>query len=294
MKSLPPLNWLRAFEAAGRHSSFTRAADELCVSHSAISQQIRKLEEWCGVQLFRRIGSGVQVTDRGATLFRELNQDFERLSDIFDAMRLKPATGQLRIAAIPSVATRLLIPKIHEFKKTHPGISLNISYAAADKAVDLSELEVLITHYDGSYTGVYSTTHLLSGEVKPVCSPAYLKSASEENGHLDFSRATLLHDEDRSGWSRWLQRAGISTNSSESEIIFADFNLLSIATIAGHGVALCPVSLIAQELERGDLILLSDIKENTDRNYLMFCHQRKNEAVEKFRAWMVQATIASD
>ena len=175
MKNIPPLNWLRTFEAAGRHSSFSRAADELCVSHSAVSQQMRKLEDWCCSPLFRRVGSGVQVTGRGVVLFRELNRDFERLSDIFDAMRYKPSLGQLRIAVIPSFATRLLIPELPAFRLEHPGISLNISYAAAGHAVDLAELDVLITHYDGKYTGFYSATHLLSGDVRPVCSPGYLK-----------------------------------------------------------------------------------------------------------------------
>ncbi|MEE7594155.1 LysR family transcriptional regulator, partial [Escherichia coli] len=126
-----PLNWLRAFEAAARLSSFSRAADELCVSHSAVIQQIRKLEDWCGIPLFLRVGSGVKVTGAGINLFRELNRDFERLADIFDTMRLKPTSGQLRIAVIPSIATRLLIPGIQEFKLVHPGISLSISYATA-------------------------------------------------------------------------------------------------------------------------------------------------------------------
>lgn len=286
MKNLPPLNWLRAFEAAGRHSSFSRAADELCVSHSAISQQIRKLEGWCGIPLFLRIGSGVKVTSAGAELFRELNRDFERLADIFDNMRVKPASGQLRIAVIPSFATRLLIPNIQEFKAAHPGISLTISYAMANHDVDLSGIDILIDHYDGSYEGPFSVTHLLSGEVKPVCSPSYLKATTGPNGGLDFCRATLLHDEDRRCWSRWAQRAGLSLEGKDSGIIFADFNLLSIAAIAGHGVALCPVSLISAELERGDLVLLSDLPENTDRNYLLFCKPSKNEAVDKFRHWI--------
>lgn len=288
MKNLPPLNWLRVFEAAARHSSFSRAADELCVSHSAVSQQIRKLEDWCGVPLFLRVGSGVKTIGSGVDLFHELNRDFERLADIFDAMRVKPAADQLRIAAIPSVATRLLIPRIQEFKTAHPGVSLTISYATTGHNVDLSDIDVLIDHYDGLYEGPFSVTHLLSGEVKPVCSPDYLKATTALDGGLDFGNATLLHDEDRQCWSRWAQRAGLRLDRNESGIIFADFNLLSIAAIAGHGVALCPVSLISAELERGDLVLLSDIPENTERNYLLFCQRGKNEAVDKFRSWMIR------
>ncbi|HBY4414948.1 TPA: hypothetical protein MIU36_23565 [Klebsiella pneumoniae] len=240
--------------------------------------------------MFLRVGSGVKVTGAGINLFRELNRDFERLADIFDTMRLKPTSGQLRIAVIPSIATRLLIPGIQEFKLVHPGISLSISYATAGHDVDLTDTDVLIDYYDGTYEGPYSVTHLLSGEVKPVCSPAYLKTAAGPDGILDFSCATLLHDEDRRCWSRWAQRAGLRTGEIDDGIIFADFNLLSIAAIAGHGVALCPVSLISAELARGDLVLLSDIPENTDRNYLLFSKRGKNDAVEQFRSWMVGLT----
>lgn len=288
MSNLPPLNWLRAFEAAGRLSSFSKAADELFVSHSAVSQQIKKLEDWCGVALFHRDGSGVQLTKRAGVLYREINRDLERLDDIFGTFRVGMVPNQLRVAVIPSVASRLLIPQIAEFKDANPTISLNISYALAGDGIDLSELDVLITYHDGPYEGPYLATKLLAGEVRPVCAPSYLAAAPKNGDDIDFSAATLLHDENRSSWSRWLQKCGIGSETINSGTVFADFNLLSIAAIAGHGVALCPTALIFAELKRGDLILLSDIPENCDRNYLLFEHKRKYEAVDKFCSWVRQ------
>ncbi|MDH7804561.1 MULTISPECIES: LysR substrate-binding domain-containing protein [unclassified Rhizobium] len=286
MSRLPPLNWLRAFEAAGRLSSFSKAADELCVTHSAVSQQIKKLEDWCGVGLFHRDGSGVQVTNRGGALFRELTRDLERIADIFDTLRMRATPNQLRIAVIPSVATRLLIPKIADFKEANPQISLSISYAVARDGIDLSDLDILITYLDGPYEGPYSATKLLAGEVRPVCAPSYLRCAPRTGDDMDFSLATLLHDEDRNAWSRWLQKCGITPKSLNSSTVFADFNLLSIAAIAGHGVALCPTSLISAELERGDLVQLSDVPENCDRNYLLFQHRRKTDEADRFCSWI--------
>jgi LysR family glycine cleavage system transcriptional activator len=289
MSPLPPLNWLRAFEAAGRFSSFSKAAEELCVTHSAVSQQIKKLEDWCGVELFHRDGSGVQLTKRAGVLFRELNRDLERIADIFDTLRTSVVPNQLRVAVIPSVASHMLIPKIADFKDANPGISLNISYALARDGIDLSELDILITYLDGPYKGPYSATKLLAGEVRPVCAPSYLARAPRAADEIDFSTATLLHDEDRTTWSRWLQKCGVASESINSSTVFADFNLLSIAAIAGHGIALCPTSLICAELERGDLVLLSNVPENCDRNYLLFQHRRKNDAVDRFCSWINRA-----
>lgn len=293
MSHLPPLNWLRAFEAAGRLSSFSKAADELCVTHSAVSQQIKKLEDWCGVELFHRDVSGVRVTKRAEVLFRELNRDLERVADIFDTLRISVVPNQLRVAVIPSVASRLLIPKIADFKNANPQISLNISYALAGDRIDLSELDILITYLDGPYEGPYSATKLLAGEVRPVCAPSYLARAPRTGDGIDFSAATLLHDEDRTAWSRWLQKCGVASESINSSTVYADFNLLSIAAIAGHGVALCPTSLICAELERGDLVLLSDVPENCDRNYLLFQHRRKNDAADRFCSWASHALPSS-
>lgn len=289
MSHLSPLNWLRAFEAAGRLSSFSKAADELCVTHSAVSQQIKKLEDWCGVELFHRDGSGVQLTKRAGALFRELNRDLERIADIFDTLRMNVVPNQLRVAVVPSVASRLLIPKIADFKDANPGISLNISYALATDAIDLSDLDILITYLDGPYEGPYSATKFLAGEVRPVCAPSYLARAPRTGDDIDFSAATLLHDEDRTTWSRWLQKCGVASESINSSTVFADFNLLSIAAIAGHGVALCPTSLICAELDSGDLVLLSNVPENCDRNYLLFQHRRKNDAVDRFCSWVSRA-----
>ncbi|CAH2798310.1 MAG: hypothetical protein PPHEINF_4591 [uncultured Paraburkholderia sp.] len=151
--------------------------------------------------------------------------------------------------------------------------------------IDLSELDVLITYFDVAYDGPYSATHLLSGEVRPVCSPSYLRQAEKKDEAIDFGVATLLHGDDRNSWHRWFQKSGLNVSGKNSGTVFADFNLLSIAAIAGHGVALCPVSLISAELERGDLVLLSETPENTDRNYVLFSHRTKNDATEKFCSW---------
>jgi LysR family glycine cleavage system transcriptional activator len=285
MSRLPPLNWLRVFEAAARLSSFSQAANELCVTHSAVSQQIKKLEDWCAVQLFHRDGSGVRITPQAGALFRELNGDLARIADILDTLRMRAVPDQLRVAVIASVASRLLIPKIADFKEAHPQISLNISYAFARDGIDLSGLDILITYLDGPYEGPYSATKLLTGEVHPVCAPSYLARAPRTGDGMDFSAAALLHDEDRATWSRWLEKCGVASESISSGTVYADFNLLSIAAIAGHGVALCPTSLIGAELKRGDLVALSDVPENCDRNYLLFQHRRTNDAVDRFCSW---------
>lgn len=290
MTSLPPLKALKAFEAAARHRSFSKAANELCVTHSAVSHQIKKLEGWMGLQLFVRTAHGVAPTPDGHEFALLVRDCFGRMVDASDRLRRLGGARTVRVATIPSVATRWVIPRLPAFQEAFPQIDLVVSYAPTIFSDSLSGFDVLITYFDGTYQGNLESTVLFSGAVRPVCSPSYLKAHRPITELSDLANVTFLHDEDRSTWIAWLLSRGIDTAKAQSGTLFADFNLLSTAAIAGHGVALCSTDLIRHDLAAGHLVQLFDGAIFTDRNYVLFKRRSSTIAVHQFCTWLVVET----
>ena len=204
-------------------------------------------------------------------------------------LRRLGSAKSVRVAAIPSFATRWVIPRLPAFQKTFPDIDLVVSYAK-EFTGNLSGFDLLITYFDGPYTGDLESTILFSGALRPVCSPSYLQSRGPISQPSDLASATLLHDEHRSTWIEWLTCRGIEATSASSGTLFADFNLLSTAAIAGHGVALCPCDLIRNDLAAGHLVQLFDGPIFTDRNYVLFKRPVSAIAVRQFSDWLVAET----
>src|SRR5258708_17256124 len=142
---MPPLIALRAFEAAARLKSFSRAGDELHVTHAAISHQIKQLEEWFGRPLFRRVGRGVELTRLGKTIAASVTPAFGEISQVCQRMRLPRGRGALSVGCIPSIASRWLIPNLAEFSSRHPEIDLQVLYASAQARLSSADSDVLLT-----------------------------------------------------------------------------------------------------------------------------------------------------
>ena len=287
---LPSLNALRCFEAAARSGSFSRAAEELNVTQSAVSHQVRQLEQWFGLTLFDRMGRQTMPTPKGQELARSLAEAFDIMAGACRRLQQSDGGPALTIAALPSFATIWLIPRLSQFFQDHPEISVKIVYAFAGHKIDFEEVDIAVLWGAGEWEGCRST-RLLPGSTVPICNPIYL----EKEGPFDVPQAILgkplLHDTDRLDWQNWMRHAGLKHAGPSPGPIFQDFNLLRAAALAGQGIALCPQRLIADDLASGRLVQLFDIDIKHDYAYSIIepasGSGRRSEALHTFKDWLL-------
>jgi DNA-binding transcriptional LysR family regulator len=287
---LPSLNALRCFEAAARSGSFSRAAEELNVTQSAVSHQVRQLEQWFGLTLFDRLGRQTVPTAKGQELARSLAEAFDIMAAACRRLQQSDAGPALTIAALPSFATIWLIPRLSQFFRDHPEVSVKVVYAFAGQQIDFDEVDIAVLWGPGEWEGCRST-RLLPGSTVPICNPIYL----EKEGPFDVPQAILgkplLHDTDRLDWQNWMRHAGLKHAGPSPGPIFQDFNLLRASALAGQGIALCPRRLIEDDLASGRLVQLFDIDIKHDYAYSIIepgsGGGRRSEAVEIFKHWLL-------
>lgn len=266
----PPLNALRAFEAVARTGSFRAAADSLFVTQSAISNQVRHLEEWLGLPLFDRSGRMPRLLPRGAALARDLTAALDAIDAACRRARPQVADSALVVAAIPSVAICWLIPRLPAFRCRHPDIQLRIIYAHHGHDLDLATTDLAFTFADARPEGGgLSAEPFLPGRSVPVASPALLSDRPARLSADWLQRVGLLHDTDHAGWRTWLGRADEAVPPRLSGPIFEDFNLLRAAALGGQGAALCSLAMIRPDLEAGRLVQLSDIPVLEEFDYYL-------------------------
>ncbi len=290
---LPPLNALRAFEAAARLASFSKAGDELSVTHAAVSHQIKHLEEWFGRPLFRREGRGIKLTKTGEQLSTVVSAAFSAISDRSVALQKSREEETIVVGCLASIASRWLIPGLPEFQAQQPQRSVQLFYVHTAEHLGDEGYDVLISLEEDPNANVKSVK-LFSRRCLPVASPHYL----ERHGALDtaesIAQADLLHDATRDDWKVWLDRAGLPDSHAAKGPIFEDFNMLATAAIAGHGVALCPVDVFRREIARGDLVVVSDICTQETKGYYLLTAAEPTTAVEAFRDWFVSVCGAAN
>ena len=290
---LPPLNALRAFEAAARLESFSKAADELAVTPGAISQQIRSLEEHIGTPLFVRQGRTLDLTEAGRSAAHITTEAFETLERAVAAMRQPLQRRALTVSVAPSFAGKWLAPRLHRFQDLHPGIEVWIS--AASERVDLAAgaADLAIRYGPGGDLTV-NEQHLLDEEVLPVCSPDLLRHASIRRP-ADLIGQTLLHDSspesavDGADWRDWLKSRRVRGVDDAGGVRFNQSALVIDAAVAGRGVALAKRSLAQNDLTSGRLVtLFADGASATPSAYhIVTARNRPLSAdAETFIAWL--------
>lgn len=279
-----PLNAIRAFEATARHLSFSAAGEELHVTHPAISHQIRRLEEWLGVALFHREGRKVRLTEAGLALQASAGSALGQLNATCRRIRRSAGTQSLSVGCIPSIASRWLVPRLSDFTTRNPGIAVRVAYAKAEDRLHDDDNDVLITLGADPSPDV-SSLKLFSRVSRPACSPHYLARRGPLRTPAEIAAADLLHDETRQGWREWFSKSGTASGDLGTGPVFADFNILATAVIAGHGVALCPIEVFREELRRGDLVVLSDISTDEDKGYFLTMSAQPSAAEIRFAEW---------
>jgi LysR family glycine cleavage system transcriptional activator len=258
---LPPLSALRAFEAAARLMSFSKAADELNVTPAAISHQIHALEQDLGVRLFNRLNRSVELTASARVLLPGLSEAFAGIQASVRRLRAHNDTGTLTVTASPSFAAKWLVVRLNRFQERWPEIDVRIS--ATDNVVDLSagDFDIAIRYGGGRYPGL-EVEPLLKNEVFPACSPRLLENGPPLRTPDDLRRHALIHDQavDRDplapSWPMWLKAAGVTGFSGTSGITFSASYLALDAAIAGHGVVLATSTIAAADLAAGRLVRL--------------------------------------
>jgi LysR family transcriptional regulator, glycine cleavage system transcriptional activator len=259
MARLPPLNALRAFEAAARHLSFNAAAEELNVTPAAISHQIKALEADLGVALFRRLNRAVRLTDAGQACAPGLREAFERMAEAVARARQGDSVGLLTVTASPAIASKWLVPRLERFRDRHPAIDLRID--ASMRLVDFAreDVHVGLRYGAGNYPGLH-TELLLRSEMFPVCSPALLKGTHPLRTLDDLRHHTLIHDETATlepngpDWAMWLRAAGLGDIDTTHGLRFNQVALGIDAAINGRGVMLARDVFVADDLAAGRLV----------------------------------------
>lgn len=252
---LPPLTALRSFEAAARHLSFTRAAEELCVTQTAVSHQVRLLEKHLGVTLFRRMTRRIALTAAGHAWARELGAVFSRLDEANRRLRQAPRAERplVSVSVIPSFAARWLVPRLGRFLAAHPSYDVKVSPTEHLVDFTVDEVDLGIRYGSGKYPGL-STQKLAEDALVVVCTPALVARPGLRRFD-DLRRHVLLRDDAPTPWERWLEATGVRGVDATRGTMLTDSSMLVEAAVRGQGVALARWSLAMDDLGAGRLVL---------------------------------------
>ena len=299
MHRLPPLNALKAFEVAGRHMSFSRAAEELHVTPAAITHQIKALETDLGVKLFRRLNRSLQLTEAGQACLPGLRSAFETMASAVGRVRDKEDWNVLTISAPPAFGARWLVPRIVDFRTANPQIQVRIDPAIRSMDPVRDSVDVAIEFSQGHYSGrsVQRPAQRLFGQdVFPVCSPELLDGKNPLTTPDDLRGHTLIHfdapmdDPGWPNWETWLRANNVDRLDPNKGPHFTSPNFTTQALLAGHGVALMAELVVESELATGTLVKPFDISYPGDLSYwaLASSVDSEDDPVTLFWNWLTR------
>lgn len=287
-RRLPPLNALKAFEAAARNLSFTRAAEELFVTQAAISHQIKGLEEYLGIKLFRRRNRSLLLTEEGQSYFLEIKDIFSAISDATERLLARSAKGALTVSLQPSFAIQWLVPRLVRFSEVHPDIDVRIKAVDLDEGSLTDDVDVAIYYGKGNWPGLRADK-LHTEYLIPVCSPMLLMGTKPLKTPEDLTRHTLLHDTSRRDWKAWFKQLDIQAANVNQGPIFSHSSMVIQAAIHGQGVALGHSVLTQPEIDAGRLVCPFEQVLMSKNAYYLVCHESQAALgkIAAFREWML-------
>ncbi|MFV1844110.1 MULTISPECIES: LysR substrate-binding domain-containing protein [unclassified Phaeobacter] len=291
---LPSHSTLRSFECAARHQSYTLAAEELNLTQSAISRQIKDLESMIGVALFRRAGRRVVLTEAGQKLASEIAVDLENIHQtIMRAVSAGRHSMALRVAVLPGFASRWLIPKLPDFEAKHPDINLSLSTRLEPFDLEREHFDLAV-HFGQEDWPDADLRKLSDEKMVPVASPEFV-TRHQVTAIEHLAKQPLLHMATRPlVWRNFFQLVGVQTEGDLSGKYFDQFSMVISAAIASLGAALIPAYLIEKELEDGRLTQLSDVTITTQNSYYLVApRNRHNQAAKAFANWMISSIADS-
>lgn len=289
-KRFPPLSALRPLEAAARLESFSRAAEELHLTHGAVSRQVRALEEHLGTRLFARHGKRVSLTPAGRAFAERVRGALEEIARAADEAGSKRREQRLTVSVLPSFASRWLMPRLIRFMDAHPKFEVNVIASTALANFAAEEVDVAIRFGRGPWPPL-SCEHFLDDEYFPVASPRI------NRGRLPKTPADLasfrMIREDRDYWQEWIRAAKVQLAVPPTGPLFNDSTYSLQAAARGEGIALARRSIVGEDLERGTLVKLFDVTVPSRESYWFVSPRPLAEAarVKAFREW-VKAELA--
>ncbi|TRW14477.1 LysR substrate-binding domain-containing protein [Glacieibacterium frigidum] len=290
-RRLPPLSALRAFEAAARHGSFKQAAAELAVTPTAISHQVRALEEHAGRPLFERRTRKVVLTDAGVLLYPVLRDGFDAFADAMQRLTHRRSRTQVTISATIAFTARWLVPRVSAFRTQNPGVDLQLH--AADEVVDLDTgVDIAIRYGTGPYPG-FDVVPLLADRFAPVFNPMLAVETAE-----DLTRRPLIEfrwrrrHPDNPTWARWFATAGLPEPEEQPSLGFSDESHAIQAAVAGQGIALVSLALVRDELAAGQLVQPFGPSIAGFRHHMLTREGEANAAVNAAARWLLSEAEA--
>jgi LysR family glycine cleavage system transcriptional activator len=291
---LPSLNGLRAFEAAARHLSFTLAASELSVTQTAISHQIRRLEEELGVRLFIRQNRALALTPEARDYLPGIRAAFNDLRLATDRLLRKDDDKVLTISTLASLAAKWLLPRLTDFQEQHPGIDVRITTSTSLVDFQRDDVDAAIRYGRGQWQGLRADW-LMADELFPVCSPSLLRGDKPLRQPEDLRGYTLLHTSNANSddWRLWLTAAGQPSDIARQPGITFDMIFMTIqAAIDGIGVAMGRTSYVQDDIAKGRLVVPFKIALPADAGFYLVAPEGRREApkLTAFRDWLIAAT----
>ena len=300
MRRLPPLNALRVFEAAARHLSFTKAAEELNVTPGAVSQQIKSLEDFLQTAVFRREKRALLLTDEAQACLPVLRAGFDKLSEASDILAARADGGVLKVSVAPSFASKWLVPRLDRFQTAHPDVDVWVSADMDVVDFAVNDVDLAIRYGAGDYPDLV-VEHLLEEKIIPVCAPTLITGSDPLKAPVDLVNHTLLHDsgvdkdESCPTWPMWLKAAGVVHDEGDRGLKFNQSSLVIEAAVAGKGVALAKAAIALADLEAGRLVIPFDLTTPTDFSYFIVHPPSKSSAsaVKAFTKWLMEEAKSS-
>ncbi|RJG02592.1 transcriptional regulator GcvA [Noviherbaspirillum sedimenti] len=295
-RAMPPLNPLRVFEAVARLGSFTKAAEELYVSQSAVSRQISLIEEYLGVKLFEREQRGVTLTAIGHAYQQDIGPAFAQISAATQNLLTSTRGGPIKVRAYTTFAAKWLMRRLPEFQEAHPDLEVRISTNVTPIDFQKENIDLAIQFGDGNWPGSVCE-RLLDDEIAPVCAPALLKGKVPLKTLEDLKQHRLLHSHYRkSDWPDWLSAVGRPELAEHHESMEFSSSILTYqAAVDGLGVAIGQIALLDQELEKG--ILVCPFEQIVKRPFAYYLLQPERHSTPRnvriFREWLLDKIRAT-
>jgi LysR family transcriptional regulator, glycine cleavage system transcriptional activator len=286
-RRLPPIQTLRAFEAAARTLSFTKAAEEIFVTASAVSQQVRHLEDQLGVKLFRRLVTGLALTDEGRTLLPHVRRGFEALSEGLDSLADPNLPRTLKLLVLSSFATKWLVPRLGGFADLYPAVEISLFHHHEPPDFGSTDFDLAILWGDGEWKGC-DCYFLMEELIFPVCSQKLLDGAVERGRPESLAGTVILRTALFSQWPLWLKGANIDRTEPMRTRVFDDGSMMIDAAVEGQGVALARSVLAADAIAAGKLVVpFRPITESPYSYYMVVPDDRPiSPTAQAFMDWI--------
>jgi LysR family glycine cleavage system transcriptional activator len=293
LRRLPPLNALKAFEAAARSENFTRAAEELNVTQGAVSHQVKALEATLGLRLFNRERQRLVLTGPGRDYLAVVRDALDRIAVGTDRLMQRQSSGVLTVSTSPDFAAKWLVNRLGRFAESHPEINLRVSATVQHVDFAREDVDLAVRHGDGKWAGL-DAEQLCSEQLFPVCSPKLVSGRNRIKTPADLLKFPLLRLDDWATWTRWFEAAGVTDPVAHGPVLNRASMLID-AAVDGQGIALARTTLAAWDLIHGRLVRPFDVSLRLSNRYWIVCPKVASSIpkVAAFRKWLL-AEAAED